>query len=96
MNTKQNSDKREKALRIGGVVRSFSVGDWVVWKLSENCSKNNISKKGKVIEVLGDEHLVINQFTELELVSIFGLIYGWHNCAQRLQINTVYYEQMVI
>jgi hypothetical protein len=59
MNTKQNSDKREKALRIGSVVRSFSVGDWVVWKLSENCSKNNISKKGKVIEVLGDGFYIV-------------------------------------
>lgn len=33
---------------------SFSVGDWVVWKLSEDCDKLNISKRGKIIEVLGD------------------------------------------
>ena len=54
MNTEQDLNKGEKALRINSVRRSFSVGDWVIWKLSENCSKNNISKKGKIIEVLGD------------------------------------------
>jgi hypothetical protein len=32
--------------------RSFSVGDWVVYKPYENCKESDISGKGKIIEDL--------------------------------------------
>lgn len=36
------------------VSRRFFVGDWVVYKPFENCSKVDISGKGEVVEVLPD------------------------------------------
>ena len=39
---------------LGAVRRSFSVGDWVVYKPFENCREVDISGKGEVIEDLGD------------------------------------------
>lgn len=39
---------------LGGVRRSFSVGDWVVYKPFENCREVDISGEGEVIEDLGD------------------------------------------
>ena len=36
------------------VRRSFSVGDWVVYKPFENCREADVSDKGKIIEDFGD------------------------------------------
>jgi hypothetical protein len=35
-------------------LRTFSIGDSVVYKPYENCRKTDISGKGKIIEVIGD------------------------------------------
>lgn len=42
------------ALQQGAVRRSFSVGDWVVYKPFENCREADVSGEGKIIEDFGD------------------------------------------
>lgn len=55
MNTdKTQLEAKSQPSCLGAVRRSFSVGDWVVYKPFENCSKVDISGKGQVIEDLGD------------------------------------------
>jgi len=49
LNEPQNS-----ALNITDVRRSFSVGDWVVYKPFENCREADVSDKGKIIEDFGE------------------------------------------
>ena len=55
MNTdKSLLEAENKPACSGAIKRVFSVGDWVVYKPFENCSKAAISGKGEIIEDLGD------------------------------------------
>lgn len=55
MNTDKTSlEAQSQPSCLTAVRRSFFVGDWVVYKPFENCSKVDVSGKGEIIEDLGE------------------------------------------
>jgi hypothetical protein len=52
--TQMLNDSTNPHLHKNDVRRSFSVGDWVVYKPFENCREADVSGKGKIIEDFGD------------------------------------------
>ena len=53
-NNKNPIERQTRSSCLGDVRRSFSVGDWVVYKPFENCRVSDVSGKGKIIEDFGD------------------------------------------